>query len=332
MAHPRRIRVPPILLGWLLGLTLGSSASGSILPEKSPRHAVQMAELADISYLPADKLDGVLEKRGLAKQLVIDRSLPGLDADTKLARSTFLYTAIALSGNTEIPPGSLVIVIRGSHTANDWYTNAHAQLDPWVAGKNKGKGRLHHGFLAVAKVAVDSVMDSVRAAKRIYLVGHSLGGAAAVILAAHLVELGIAPDCMQIFTFGAPMPGDREFASHYAGKLDFFEYRNSKDPFFVLPSSKQYRHLCDERPERFVPLTRAEWSINDHIANFSDHHMWSYVYRMHGHDVDVLCARFSMRPEDIKLPFALPQRLSPVLERVRESAKSVGARMRELVR
>lgn len=292
-----------------------------------------MAELADISYLPADKLDGVLARRGFAKQHVIDRSLPGTEPDGKLARSTFLYTAIA-GPSSQVPPGSLIIAIRGSHTANDWYTNVHARLVPWTAGTTPGHGKVHHGFLAVARVALDArlVMDAARAAKRICVIGHSLGGAAAVIVAAHFIELGIPADSIQVFPFGAPRPGDAEFAKHYARRLDFFEYRNSKDPFFSLPSSKFFRHLCDERPDRFIPLTRAGWSISDHVANVSDHHMWSYVYRMHGQDVDVLSARFSMRPEDIKIPFALPQRIPPALRRMGGSARELGVRVREMLR
>lgn len=322
-----------LLAATLLFILLARApARASILPETSPKHAVRLAELADASYLPADKLDAVLTSRGYERLHVVDRTVDAGDAE-KMARSTFLFTAKATGRAAEVPAGSLAIVIRGSHSVNDWYTNAHARLKEWTADGKAGAGRIHTGFLAVASVALASpeVMAQVKAAPRIYLAGHSLGGAAAVIVAAHLVEQGIPAAKLQVFTYGAPMPGDAAFAKHYARILDFYEYRNSKDPFFVLPSSLFFRHLCDERAERFIQLKREQWSINDHVTNFSDHHMWNYVYRMHGEDKDILCARFALKPEDVTIPFALPQRIPPALKKMGATARELSGRLRKML-
>lgn len=293
-------------------LLLAVPARASILPGTSPQCAVRLAELAEATYLPAAKLDAVLSRRGYTRLQVVDRTRA--ERTGAMARTTFLFTARATGQESGLPAGSVVLAIRGSHSANDWYTNVHTRQVSWT-----GQGRLHEGFLAVAQVALSSpaVMAQVRAAKQVYLVGHSLGGAAAVIVAAHLIEQGVPAAALHVFTYGAPRPGDATFASHYAPLLDLYEYRNSKDPFFVLPPGR-YRHLSDERPDRFIALTRGNRSIHDHLTNVSDHHPWAYVYRMHGEDRDILCARFGLKPDDVRLPFALPQALAPALKRMFE--------------
>lgn len=292
----------------LLCLLAGATpARASILPAHSPAEAVRLAEVAEISYLDADQLDGVLARRSLARELVIDRTAKEGPSGPYIGRSAFAFTARATADSGGIPAGSLVIAIRGSLTVNDWYTNAHLRLRRWRAGKVAGRGRVHEGFLAVARAVIetDAILQAIRRSRRVYLVGHSLGGAAAVIVGAHLAEMGIAPGAVRVFTFGAPRPGDAEFARHYARKLDFYEYRNSKDPFFSLPSRYWFRHLCDERTERFVWLTRGNGSLLDIVANPSDHHPWSYVYRMHGQDTDVLSLRFAIPAAKVKLPFSM---------------------------
>jgi hypothetical protein len=284
-------------------------AHASILPAHSPAEAVRLAELAHISYLPAGDLDAVLASRALAREVVVNSAAKEGPRDSAIARSTFAFAARATADSGGIPKGSLVIAIRGSLTLNDWYTNAHLRLREWSAGSVPGQGRIHEGFLAVARVVLDTaeIVQAVRRSKRVYLVGHSLGGAAAVIVAAHLLEMGIPPEAIRVFTFGAPRLGDRAFAKHYATRLDFYEYRNSLDPFFVMPSKRRFRHLVDERPERFIWLTRGGGSIHDVVTNPTDHHPWCYVFRMHGNDTDVISVRFAIPLAEITLPFVLPQ-------------------------
>lgn len=54
---------------------------------------------------------------------------------------------------------------------------------------------------------------------RLYLVGHSLGGAAAVIAAARLIDMGVSPMQLGIISFGAPEIGNKLFADIYGPRL-----------------------------------------------------------------------------------------------------------------
>lgn len=55
----------------------------------------------------------------------------------------------------------------------------------------------------------------------LYLTGHSLGGAASLVTAARLADLGVPPEQLRVITFGAPAVGDERFARLYETKLHF---------------------------------------------------------------------------------------------------------------
>ena len=56
--------------------------------------------------------------------------------------------------------------------------------------------------------------------RKLYLVGHSLGGAVATIGAVRLVSLGVNPQQLEVITFGAPAVGNQAFADEYGSKIN----------------------------------------------------------------------------------------------------------------
>lgn len=97
---------------------------------------------------------------------------------------------------------------------------------------------VHKGFYNYVKTAFsiedpdktsghNSLLFSSVAANRdstIYLVGHSLGGAAATLSAAALLNLGVQPEQLQVITFGAPAVGNEAFRAQYADKINLTRY------------------------------------------------------------------------------------------------------------
>ena len=65
---------------------------------------------------------------------------------------------------------------------------------------------------------------------RIYLTGHSLGGAAAVLAAARLSDLGVAPEQLVVTTFGAPAVGNAAFVRRYEGRFTLHRVVMRGDP------------------------------------------------------------------------------------------------------
>ena len=105
--------------------------------------------------------------------------------------------------------------------------------------------RVHRGFLqyTLAALAVD-VEDESRVAqsKRFYellkedsgskliITGHSLGGAAAVLYAASLINFGIEPERIQLVTYGAPAVGNEAFAQAYKDNIKLLRVYSTLDP------------------------------------------------------------------------------------------------------
>ncbi|WP_196601495.1 lipase family protein [Pectinatus frisingensis] len=67
-------------------------------------------------------------------------------------------------------------------------------------------------------------------AAHLYITGHSLGGAAAVLAAARFISLGSRPEQISVITFGAPAVGNELFAQNYGEKLDLARIVMAGDP------------------------------------------------------------------------------------------------------
>lgn len=65
---------------------------------------------------------------------------------------------------------------------------------------------------------------------RIYITGHSLGGAAATLTAARLADMGVSADQLEVITFGAPAVGNETFARAYESKFHLRRVTIAGDP------------------------------------------------------------------------------------------------------
>jgi len=140
----------------------------------------------------------------------------------------------------------------------DWMVNLRFGTVPSERG-----GRVHKGFVeALEEVwgpregdeGLEAYLDGLcgDGRRRVWFTGHSLGGALATLAAGHY---GRAPE---VYTFGAPRVGDRE----YVESLDTPVYRfvNGRDVVPKLPVRGPYRHagveeyiddeghICDGKP------------------------------------------------------------------------------------
>lgn len=71
----------------------------------------------------------------------------------------------------------------------------------------------------------------------LYLTGHSLGGAASLVTAARLADLGVPPEQLHVITFGAPAVGDEKFARLYETRLHFTRIVMKADPVAAVLQS-----------------------------------------------------------------------------------------------
>ena len=92
--------------------------------------------------------------------------------------------------------------------------------------------KVHRGFNEFVQAGPTAVLSSsgkpppslpemlrVNPRARVYLAGHSLGGAAATIAGARLLDLGLASAQIEVITFGAPPVGNAAFAEKFGPLL-----------------------------------------------------------------------------------------------------------------
>ena len=101
--------------------------------------------------------------------------------------------------------------------------------------------KVHQGFLNFVESGLRaktknedglSLVEMLLANKdsKVYLTGHSLGGAAATLAGAALINMGVNPQQIKVITFGAPAVGNAAFAAKYDHKLNLTRVVVSGDP------------------------------------------------------------------------------------------------------
>jgi hypothetical protein len=106
-----------------------------------------------------------------------------------------------------------VLAFRGSDpvTLPTWVTDVVVKL----VERADYQGRVHLGFSSALKRTWGKIERILEAAgeRPLFLTGHSMGGALAVLTACRLARAGRPP--VAVYTFGAPRVGDRAFCAGY---------------------------------------------------------------------------------------------------------------------
>jgi triacylglycerol lipase len=225
-----------------MSTTLNASLAGDV------RNALILARACDLAYY------GEPEGPGRFKSEL------GLDAQLISVDNTQVYVA----QNTD----SIVIAFRGSEAPTtldglkDWLlTNANNYLilPEGRAGTDfaaAGVGaRFHKGFLEALEMIwqplLTAVNEAIKANERpVWITGHSLGGALALVAAWRLQRNFVA--IQEIVTFGAPMIGNdaaaKAFEQEFSGKI--YRFVDLDDVVPHLPSvsliANAYTHCQNE--------------------------------------------------------------------------------------
>ena len=168
-------------------------------------------------YSPADALSFCLASRlAYAKRSDngIDRDLISHEAEKwgffevesfELVRGRDIDTQGFIAINDE----RILAAFRGTEALPDWLTNLQAVKDPGPWRNTEVHEGFQDAFMAAA-LKIGEIIGRERRKQQVWVTGHSLGGALAVLLAATLKENKIPVH--GLYTFGAPRVGDKEFA------------------------------------------------------------------------------------------------------------------------
>lgn len=136
-------------------------------------------------------------------------------------------------------------VIFGGSTPSEFAKIANLDIHQEAAKEGISPGdfpAVHRGFNDYVQTAfftpdeegrmgMDYLIAPLKAKKsKLYITGHSLGGAAAIILAARLSTMKADPNKMDVLTYGAPAVGNEKFADFCEGKFRLRRMVISKDP------------------------------------------------------------------------------------------------------
>ncbi|MGD1849139.1 MAG: lipase family protein [Cyanophyceae cyanobacterium] len=139
---------------------------------------------------------------------------------------------------------SVVVVFRGSDSLKDWLANFQSVYDPGPLDNT----RVHEGFqdaLFPAAVPITKLLNQALTTgdKKIWITGHSLGGALCSLYAGMLTEN--AREVYGVYTFGSPRPGNGAFEEQLNDKLKegpHFRVINSGDVVPHVPPEPFYSH------------------------------------------------------------------------------------------
>ncbi len=130
----------------------------------------------------------------------------------------------------------VLVAFRGTESLGDWLSNLR------LVRTKRFYGSVHGGFLGGYLIVQAQILAALAGAanKKIWLTGHSLGGALATVMAAELKD---AVAIKGIHTFGQPRLGDAAveqfFADKYPGR--FFRFVNDDDLVTRVPPG--FRHV-----------------------------------------------------------------------------------------
>lgn len=175
-------------------------------------------------------------------------------ASTYISAPSLLGAGLAnnFAADVAIIGGVTTVCFRGSKLIRDWVADFFAlpivgifkELGMPAGTVDHPLGAIHSGFLSGAQALYPEVLQVV-AGKPFRLVGHSLGGALALVCGALLRAAGHVP--AEIVTFGCPRAGDRRFAQNFVN-VPVRQYRYEADPVPLVPTFP-YEH-----PVALTPL------------------------------------------------------------------------------
>lgn len=121
----------------------------------------------------------------------------------------------------------IIIAFRGTSNIRDWITDAQFLRSLLVEEANGDRCEVHAGFLAAYESVIEELAAYLRkivvGERKVFVTGHSLGGALAILAALELKRQKFA--IAQVYTFGQPRVGNAAFKRLYEWSLGDSTFR-----------------------------------------------------------------------------------------------------------
>jgi len=113
----------------------------------------------------------------------------------------------------------IIVAFRGTACIRNWVTDARFERITLVSGVDGSRSKVHKGFNAAWNAILTQLFHTLgdtanaHACKPLFITGHSLGGALAVLAALALQRNGFP--IAQVYTYGQPRVGNGDFKRRY---------------------------------------------------------------------------------------------------------------------
>ncbi|KAI9139946.1 Alpha/Beta hydrolase protein [Paraphysoderma sedebokerense] len=149
---------------------------------------------------------------------------------------------------------AIVVSFRGSLSPTNFVTNLVRNLVPLRTNVGVQNLNVHLGYQNTFEAVRGLVIGEVRAALqenpnfKVYVTGHSLGGAVAnLAILAIKQELNLPDDKLALYNYGTPRMGDERFADFLTSqKFEQFRILNKRDDPPIDPPRGRYKHSSTE--------------------------------------------------------------------------------------
>jgi triacylglycerol lipase len=244
----------------------------------SLKNAYALALASKLAYEPKEEQIRIkLLEHGFKAEFINKPDTNKANKDTQLF--------IAHSGS------AVIIAFRGTQEPKDWLTDAGFDF------RNTPHGKVHKGFDDALESVWNQIVQTLEKIHQygqpLWITGHSLGGALAVLAAARLVldiDQNIYKSVHGLYTFGQPRVGDRTFVKTLDEEIKprYFRFVNDNDIVPRVPVRlNQYQDggcvrfldatgvLREDVSYWFTFLERIKGSFKqklDMIPSFIEHH------------------------------------------------------------
>ncbi len=206
----------------------------------------------------------------------------------------------------------VIVAFRGTDSKQDWRANLQFSKDPGPFDNSYVHKGMQDAFFHVAFDIGRLIERHYHPSKELWVTGHSLGGALAMLLVANLVHRGIYVD--GLYSFAAPRVGDELFSQLLEEQFEGVHCRvvNEHDLVPYLPLEVSFSHtgllvilreheetLIDVEPNLWTDLKQnlTSWLTKDSGGVENYHRMWpenGYLFQLAS---DVAINTVSTRPQ-----------------------------------
>lgn len=179
----------------------------------SPANALALADASQLAYNSSEsEIHATCQQWGFSQSRV------------------FMDPALGLQAFLAIRSDCLLLSFRGSNNLNNWIGNFHAELVDFGSYFNiQSIGHTHGGFTyglthSLWMQTLETIKEWGAITQPLWITGHSLGGALAV-LAASAFYFSVRRPVAGIYTYAQPRVGDMQFAAMFDNQLMAQHYR-----------------------------------------------------------------------------------------------------------